>query len=347
MELFYCKSPLPNFGDDMNAWFWDEIFPDFHALAPERTMFGIGSILWRDNVERFDRIVVMGSRTGVGILPDIFPADTLFQFVRGPRTARQFGLAADRAITDPACCTPLLAGLGRPERPHGEALLVPHAGSANLPLDWGRIAEAAGLRFVSPSGDSRAVIREIAGASPVVTESMHGAILADAYRVPWIPVAIRPNFVSFKWLDWSDSMEIDLRLASALDGGKRAYAALRKARHWLARRQEAAGRRRGSQRRIAFASSEALATSQEYRIGEKEKTALRQTVARHARLLEALLIRDLRRVRHSPPHLSADAVLQDRQARIFARIEETRRLLSRAPEPGAEPAGLARAGPHR
>lgn len=331
MELFYCKSPLPNFGDDMNAWFWDEIFPDFRTLAPGRTMFGIGSILWRANVDMFDDIVVMGSGTGVGILPDRFPDATLFQFVRGPRTAREFGLPADRAISDPACCTPLLPGMDPPRAPHGDAIFVPHAGTGALPLDWARVADGAGLRLVSPSGDSRAVIREIAGARLVVTESMHGAILADAYRVPWIVVAIKPNFTSFKWLDWAESVEVDdLRIHSVLDGAKRAYAALRSARRWPREMRTRLGSPDPQARPIRFARTDALSQGQEYRINGAEKHRLRERAARFAGPLEWLVARQLRQVARSRPQLSDDRVLADRQRRVLGRIDETRALLTAA-----------------
>lgn len=350
MELFYCKSPLPNFGDDMNAWFWDEIFPDFRTLAPGRTMFGIGSILWRANVDMFDDIVVMGSGTGVGILPDRFPDATLFQFVRGPRTAREFGLPADRAISDPACCTPLLPGMEPPRAPHGDAIFVPHAGTGALPLDWARVADGAGLRLVSPSGDSRAVIREIAGARLVVTESMHGAILADAYRVPWIVVAFKPNFTSFKWLDWADSLEIpDIRIHSALDGAKRTYAALRAVRRWPGEMLARIGsRRERGGRPVRFAESDALSAAQEYRINAGEKREIRAQVARLSGLLERLLANDLARFARSRQCLSNGRVLEERQRRIFARIDEARDVLERSSPrtklalPDAVPRGLHR-----
>ena len=43
---------------------------------------------------------------------------------------------------------------------------------------------------------------------------MHGAIVADALRVPWIPARLYGHFMEFKWRDWTESIEVPLELAS-------------------------------------------------------------------------------------------------------------------------------------
>jgi hypothetical protein len=40
---------------------------------------------------------------------------------------------------------------------------------------------------------------------------MHGAIIADTFRVPWVPISTRPSINTFKWLDWSESMGLEYR----------------------------------------------------------------------------------------------------------------------------------------
>jgi succinoglycan biosynthesis protein ExoV len=40
---------------------------------------------------------------------------------------------------------------------------------------------------------------------------MHGAILADTLRVPWIPVITSPIINVFKWRDWTMSLGLDYR----------------------------------------------------------------------------------------------------------------------------------------
>lgn len=37
---------------------------------------------------------------------------------------------------------------------------------------------------------------------------MHGAIVADALRVPWIPVAFGDTVLPFKWRDWLSTLDL-------------------------------------------------------------------------------------------------------------------------------------------
>jgi len=45
----------------------------------------------------------------------------------------------------------------------------------------------------------------------VVTEAMHGAIVADTLRIPWVPVVCSPAILPFKWSDWTRSVELAYR----------------------------------------------------------------------------------------------------------------------------------------
>jgi succinoglycan biosynthesis protein ExoV len=69
------------------------------------------------------------------------------------------------------------------------------------------------------------VIEKIRSARLVLAEAMHAAIVADSLRVPWIAVSSSPKVSSFKWLDWTQSMELPylpLRLpASTVDAAWR------------------------------------------------------------------------------------------------------------------------------
>lgn len=326
MELFYCKVPIGNFGDDMNDWFWDDIFPEFHALAPDRTMFGIGSILWKQNVEKFDRILVMGSGTGVGLLPKALPEDTMIGFVRGPRTAEYFGLDPALAISDPAICTPRTRAFERAPVHHGETVLVPHCGTVTMPLDWDRLAARAGMRMVSPSGESKSVIAEIAGAGLVVTESLHGAIIADAFRVPWIAVAMRPNFNSYKWHDWARPLGVDLEVENALGPMKRGFKWFRTTRNRLGRAFRPAPPPRSAD--IKFAGPVSRSKKDEYLLSGNDKSLIRRVLRTAGPALEVVLASDLRRIAQRRPNLSAHDTLAEKQDRILSRIHAIRTELS-------------------
>lgn len=69
---------------------------------------------------------------------------------------------------------------------------VPHWESAEFGM-WETVCEPAGLTYLDPRGEAMSVIRAIAQSEFIVAESMHGAILADAFRVPWVAVSTSPR----------------------------------------------------------------------------------------------------------------------------------------------------------
>jgi succinoglycan biosynthesis protein ExoV len=44
----------------------------------------------------------------------------------------------------------------------------------------------------------------------IITEAMHGAIVADTYNIPWIPVFTYASFNFFKWNDWAASLDMSI-----------------------------------------------------------------------------------------------------------------------------------------
>jgi hypothetical protein len=64
-----------------------------------------------------------------------------------------------------------------------------------------------GIEVVDPRWPVTSVIGAIAGATNVLTEALHGAVVADALRIPWVPVYAQHGHL-FKWLDWAASMEL-------------------------------------------------------------------------------------------------------------------------------------------
>jgi succinoglycan biosynthesis protein ExoV len=93
----------------------------------------------------------------------------------------------------------------------GAPIFIPHHSSLGR-LEWAEACKGAGLDFVSPTENSKDVIRRIAAAPLVIAESMHAAILADSFRVPWIPVRISHLFNAAKWDDWAESLGLNVTI---------------------------------------------------------------------------------------------------------------------------------------
>jgi len=58
------------------------------------------------------------------------------------------------------------------------------------------------------------VLSEIQQSEVLLAEAMHGAIVADALRVPWVAVRMYSQFLDFKWNDWSQSINVPLTVAT-------------------------------------------------------------------------------------------------------------------------------------
>ena len=206
MELVYFRLSETNFGDEMNTWLWDDILPGWRDAAPEVHLMGVGTILNRSMTPE-GRKLVLGSGAGYGALPDVSDGSWDIRAVRGPLTAEALGLPAERAVADPAVLLPPLPRFADIVH-EGGTIFVPHHDSAHT-CDWETVCSRLGIGFVSPTGDAEAVIRRIAGAERVIAESMHAAIIADAFGVPWQGVSLSASFNGRKWLDWSRSLGLE------------------------------------------------------------------------------------------------------------------------------------------
>lgn len=207
MKMYYFRGARPNFGDVLNEWLWPRLLPDFFDGDESAFFLGIGSILY-DFLPRDARKVVFGAGYG-GYTPVPHIDDRwAFYFVRGPLTARTLGLDPSLAIGDAAIlvrsCTTI--GAAKVHR----ASFIPHWESA-MDGDWVEASKEAGLHYIDPCGDVERVIADILASELLVTEAMHGAIVADALRVPWVPVRPVQPTNRGKWFDWASALDIELR----------------------------------------------------------------------------------------------------------------------------------------
>jgi len=84
---------------------------------------------------------------------------------------------------------------------------MPHFESAARGA-WRQAAALAGVRLIDPRDSPSTILQAIGRCKVLLSEALHGVIVADAMRVPW--VAIRPlaRVHRAKWWDWADTMDL-------------------------------------------------------------------------------------------------------------------------------------------
>jgi len=211
VKIHLLKQVRGNFGDELNRWLWHALLADLGGDADDDVLFvGIGTILDK-NLPPARVTIVFGTGVGYTSVPRDMSADSSrwrIYGVRGPLTARALNLDKRFAMTDPAILLATLQEFRGLER--RGVIFIPHWKSVRYG-NWQAICNNLGIEFVDPCQDSKSVVRRIAAAEKVIAESMHAAIVADAFRVPWIPVALSREILPFKWVDWALSVNIPYR----------------------------------------------------------------------------------------------------------------------------------------
>ena len=217
MKLECCINGNLNVGDDLNYWLWPRLIP--HLLDEDRdhAFLGIGTLITdkrlNQQLAKSKSITILSSGAWGPQAPKAAPNWKIYG-VRGPRTARWIDIDESKAVGDGAY---LLRKFFAPNdcrtRKTRHAAFIPHHRSEEY-VDWSTICQAAGLKLVSPRQSVESFIQELTTCDTVLTEAMHGAIIADALRVPWAPVKFSSSFQEDKWLDWADSMSLSLEFPS-------------------------------------------------------------------------------------------------------------------------------------
>lgn len=206
MKLIYFQK-VPNFGDALNPLILDRFFPGFFDDKEDEVFLGIGSILHLKFPSETRKIVFSTGYAYYGDLPKIDKNYDIW-CVRGPLTAKALGLDSKLGITDGA------ALLRKMYFPNGiknyDYSFMPHHASLHF-NDWKRICTEAGYNYIDPADNIQKVLQQISQSKVVIAEAMHGAIVADTLRVPWIPLKLYPTINEFKWKDWTESLALEYR----------------------------------------------------------------------------------------------------------------------------------------
>lgn len=217
MKLTYFRDPRhANFGDDLNAWMWPKLLKNFFDDNEDIIFVGIGSIIGKKRPDHLEykphqKKIVFGSGFVAGYheKPDLHDGTWDVFFVRGPRTASTFGLDKQLALGDSAILLRALVDCSGPN-PNGPIGYVPHWESMERG-NWEQVCKLAGMKLIDPRGTVEEVLDQIRQCRFLITEAMHGAIVGDALRVPWIAIAPQDSKHRDKWFDWAEALDIKLQ----------------------------------------------------------------------------------------------------------------------------------------
>ncbi|NWG87690.1 MAG: polysaccharide pyruvyl transferase family protein [Hydrogenophilaceae bacterium] len=195
-----------NYGDRLNDIVWPHYLPGLLDDNQSELLVGIGSLL-NHRLPQGPAKHIFGAGYGHGDVPEVDSTWNVV-WVRGPLTAKTLNLSPDKAITDGGM---LLADMYERAAKEHDVSFIPHCSAEGGALDeLERICARAGINFINPNWPLDRVLRQINASRKLITEALHGAITADALRVPWLPVA-RSGVYSFKWHDWLASMGMEYR----------------------------------------------------------------------------------------------------------------------------------------
>jgi succinoglycan biosynthesis protein ExoV len=201
-----------NFGDAINPIIFDYFLPNVFDEDEKIIFIGIGSILGLINVNPNQNAIVFSSGYAAnapstyGSIPTIRPNYKIL-CVRGPLTARALGLNSKYAITDGAILLAAIPKFSYKPTQKWSTSYIPHVGSIDF-FDWAKLCNEIGLNFIDPRLTPEEVINQIKSSKMIITEAMHGAIIADTFRIPWIAVKAYNTINTFKWKDWCLSMNL-------------------------------------------------------------------------------------------------------------------------------------------
>lgn len=199
-----------NFGDDVNPFLLKKIFSERIISSQRVCIMGIGSIINDSNVasmDGFEQKIIFSSGAGYEKLESRLDASWRVACVRGPKTAEFMKIDASKAVCDGAVLLSDFHDVLSPSKRRGIAF-VPHVHTARaIGKGLRDICENLGLDYVAPDLPHDDFVRAISGAELILTEAMHGAILADTMRTPWVCCHIMFHN-RFKWQDWCGSVGV-------------------------------------------------------------------------------------------------------------------------------------------
>lgn len=211
MKLIYHKGK--NFGDALNPIIFNKLLPNFFNDDETSYFLGIGSILGLFKSSEIQKEIIVfssgfadGDKNTYGSKPNI---DSKFNIicVRGPLTAKALNLPPEKAVSDGALLLPFAMDIPAQEKIY-DFSYIPHVGSLDVYDKWSYLLDKINIHLIDPRQSVEKVLKEMQQSKIIFNEAMHGAIVSDTLRIPWIPVKTIKTINKFKWDDYLASVDL-------------------------------------------------------------------------------------------------------------------------------------------
>lgn len=195
---------MPNFGDAVAPLLikrFSNINVEWGSTS-DATVASVGSIL-EHLPPSWDGYIIGSGKLKSTSSPRFLQARILA--LRGPLSAQ--GISGDYALGDPGILADELVG---PQEKIWDLGIVPHWRDTELAPRFLRLVRTGEIKVIDPRGDPLTVIKQIGSCKRIVTSSLHGMIVADAFggipRRVEISPALNKEGGNFKFRDYSASI---------------------------------------------------------------------------------------------------------------------------------------------
>lgn len=209
MKLIYA--PGANFGDALNPYIWEKLLPGILDNNEDTAFVGFGTILNNTYLPKWTskarQRVIFSSGVGYGNgkgVPSLNDSDKIY-CLRGPLSAQKLGMPKELAITDGAVLIRRLFKTNIPKA-YKFSYMPHHLQASDF---WSSVCDRLDFGYIDPRWSIEKILLSLAETEVLLTEALHGAIVADALRIPWIPIVTHSSILEFKWQDWCQSINLE------------------------------------------------------------------------------------------------------------------------------------------
>ena len=211
LRLLQPVEAIGGFCNDLNQVLWPSLAPDLFGEAGADGFLGSGTGLDIEVEEAATVHIFSGGAASADVGP--VTRGRRLWCVRGPLTAQCLAAEPNAAITDGVLLAQSLVPAGKPPVGSRSIGVMPRYDSLLHP-GWVEACDLAQLELVSPVGPPLDIVDQVRSLELLLTESLHGAVLADTFGVPWLAFATTASFNRFKWLDWALSFPLSLQVTA-------------------------------------------------------------------------------------------------------------------------------------